>query len=55
MSCLYLSETPHANITTNKSHMAAIVVSEVEFNLILMYGYLQLNLSLLKSIWDDSA
>jgi hypothetical protein len=53
--CLYLSETPHANMTTNQSHVAAIVMSEVEFNLILMYVYLQLNLYLLKSIWDEPA
>lgn len=35
--------------------MAAIVMSEVGFNLILIYVYLQLNLHLLKSIWDEPA
>lgn len=53
--CLYLSETPHANITVNKSYMAAIVMSEVEFNLTLLCVYLQLNVYLLQSIWDEPA
>lgn len=51
--CLCLSEIAHSNITANKSHMPAILINEVEFNLILIYVYLQLNVYLLKSTWYE--